>query len=59
MVDPWCEFSVVAPGDRRLRTQTGFFIEATHGLEKLYAADTIVVPSWSLPCGAAAGGVAR
>jgi hypothetical protein len=51
MVDPWCEFSVVAPCDRRVRTQTGFFIEATHGLEKLYAADTIVVPSWSVRAG--------
>jgi putative intracellular protease/amidase len=47
IVDPWYEFAVVAAGERRVRTQTRFVIEVTHGLEKLYAVDTIVVPGWS------------
>jgi transcriptional regulator GlxA family with amidase domain len=49
IVDPWYEFLVVAAGDRRVRTQTGFVIEAPHGLEELRRADTIVVPGWSDP----------
>jgi transcriptional regulator GlxA family with amidase domain len=46
IADPWYEFALVAAGERRVRTQTGFIIEAPHGLEELYAADTIVVPGW-------------
>jgi AraC family transcriptional activator FtrA len=49
IVDPWYEFLVAAAGDRSVRTQTGFVIEAPHGLEELERADTIVVPGWSDP----------
>ncbi len=49
IVDPWYEFLVVAAGERRVRTQTGFIIEATDGLDALERADTIVVPGWSDP----------
>jgi AraC family transcriptional activator FtrA len=49
IVDPWYEFLVVAAGDRRVRTQTGFVLEAPHGLADLKRADTIVVPGWSDP----------
>lgn len=49
IVDPWYEFRLVAAGTRRVRTQTGFTIEAPHGLEALADADTIVVPGWSDP----------
>src|SRR5215207_11209582 len=49
IVDPWYEFLVVAAGERRVRTQTGFVVEATHGLRSLAGADTIVVPGWSSP----------
>jgi len=49
VVDPWYEFLVVAVGDRRVRTQTGFILEATHGLRALDRADTIVVPGWVDP----------
>ena len=47
IVDPWYEFAVVGAGERRVRMQTGFFVDAPHGLEKLEQADTIVVPGWS------------
>jgi AraC family transcriptional regulator, transcriptional activator FtrA len=46
---PWYEFLVVAAGERRVRTQTGFTIEAPHGLAALERADTIVVPGWTSP----------
>jgi transcriptional regulator GlxA family with amidase domain len=49
IADPWYEFLVVAAGERRVRTQTGFVLEAPHGLEALERADTIVVPGWSDP----------
>jgi AraC family transcriptional activator FtrA len=49
IVDPWYEFLVVAAGDRRVRTQTGFVIEAPHGLEALERAETIVIPGWADP----------
>jgi transcriptional regulator GlxA family with amidase domain len=49
IVDPWYEFAVVGAGKRRVRMQTGFFVDAPHGLEKLEQADTIVVPGWSDP----------
>ena len=49
LADPWYEFLVVAAGERRVRTQTGFVVEATHGLPSLARADTIVVPGWSSP----------
>src|ERR1051325_4361930 len=49
IVDPWYEFLVVAAGERRVRTQTGFMLEATHGLRALERADTIVVPGWGDP----------
>ena len=49
IVDPWYEFLVVAAGDRGVRTQTGFVLEAPHGLEALERAETIVVPGWSDP----------
>ena len=49
IVDPWYEFLVVAAGERRIRTQTGFVLEATHGLRTLARAETIVVPGWSSP----------
>lgn len=49
IADPWYEFLVVAAGKRRIRTQTGFVIEATHGLAALKRADTIVVPGWADP----------
>ena len=47
IASPWYEFLVVAAGDRRVRTQTGFVIEAPLGLDALDRADTIVVPGWS------------
>jgi transcriptional regulator GlxA family with amidase domain len=46
---PWYEFLVVAAGERRIRTQTGFVLEAPHGLRALARADTIVVPGWASP----------
>jgi AraC family transcriptional regulator, transcriptional activator FtrA len=49
IVDPWYEFLVVAAGERRVRTQTGFVLEAPHGLRVLRRADTIVVPGWASP----------
>jgi AraC family transcriptional regulator, transcriptional activator FtrA len=49
IVDPWYEFLLVGAGDRRVRTQTGFVLDAPHGLEQLDRADTIVVPGWSDP----------
>jgi AraC family transcriptional activator FtrA len=49
IVDPWYEFLVVAAGKRRVRTQTGFVIDAPYGLDALERADTIVVPGWSDP----------
>jgi AraC family transcriptional regulator, transcriptional activator FtrA len=49
IADPWYELLVVAAGDRRVRTQTGFTIEAPHGLRALGRADTIVVPGWADP----------
>src|SRR4051794_30102561 len=49
IVDPWYDFRVVAAGRRRIRTQTGFTIEAPYGLEELRRADTIIVPGWSDP----------
>jgi AraC family transcriptional activator FtrA len=49
IVDPWYEFLVVAARNRRVRTQTGFTLEATHGLRALERADTIVVPGWADP----------
>ena len=32
-----------------MRTQTGFVLEAPHGLEALARADTVVVPGWASP----------
>src|SRR3954464_14326682 len=49
IVAPWYEFLLVAAGDRRIRTQTGFALEAAHGLDALAQAETIVVPGWSDP----------
>lgn len=49
IVEPWYEFLVVAAGDRRVRTQTGFVVDAPHGLDELEQAGTIVVPGWSDP----------
>jgi transcriptional regulator GlxA family with amidase domain len=49
IVEPWYEFLLVGAGGGRVRTQTGFVIEAPHGLEELERADTIVVPGWSDP----------
>ena len=49
IASPWYEFLVVAAGDRRVVTQTGFVIEAPLGLEALDRADTIIVPGWSSP----------
>src|SRR3712207_6166941 len=49
IASPWYEFLVVAAGDRRVRTQTGFVVDAPHGLEVLERADTIVIPGWSDP----------
>lgn len=49
IVDPWYEFLVVAAGDPRVRTETGFVLEAPHGLPALARADTIVVPGWASP----------
>jgi AraC family transcriptional activator FtrA len=49
IVDPWYDFRLVGAGKRRVRTQTGFVIEAPYGLEQLERADTIVVPGWSDP----------
>src|SRR3954449_4829403 len=49
IVSPWYEFLVVAAGDRRIRTQTGFVLEATHSLRALARADTVIVPGWASP----------
>jgi transcriptional regulator GlxA family with amidase domain len=49
IVDPWYEFLVVGAGDRRVRMQTGFVIDAPYGLEALERAATIIVPGWSDP----------
>jgi AraC family transcriptional regulator, transcriptional activator FtrA len=47
IADPWYELLVVAAGERRVRTQTGFVLEAMHGLGAVARADTIVVPGWA------------
>src|SRR3954471_13620255 len=44
IADPWYRLLVVGAERRRVTTQTGFVVEATHGLRALAAADTIVVP---------------
>jgi AraC family transcriptional regulator, transcriptional activator FtrA len=44
IADPWYRFLVVGAERRRVRTQTGFVVEATNGLRALTAADTIIVP---------------
>jgi transcriptional regulator GlxA family with amidase domain len=49
IASPWYEFLVVAAGDRRVTTQTGFTIEAPHGLRAVRRADTVVVPGWISP----------
>src|SRR5436190_14567614 len=49
IVDPWYDFLLVAAGRRRVRTSTGFFLDAPYGLEALAGADTIIVPGWSDP----------
>jgi transcriptional regulator GlxA family with amidase domain len=49
LADPWYEFLVVAAGKRRVRTQTGFVLEAPHGLAALKRANTIIVPGWADP----------
>jgi len=49
IASPWYDFLVVAAGERRVRTQTGFTIEAPHGLAALDRADTNVVPGWTSP----------
>src|SRR5919201_4112943 len=49
IVDPWYEFLVVAANERRVRTQTGFVLEAPHGVRALRRADTIIVPGWAAP----------
>jgi transcriptional regulator GlxA family with amidase domain len=49
IVSPWYEFLVVAAGERRIRTQTGFVLEATHSLRSLARADTVIVPGWASP----------
>lgn len=40
---PWYDFRV-ASNDRRVVTKTGFAIEATHGLDAVADADTVIVP---------------
>lgn len=59
IVDPWYEFLVVAAGERRIKTQTGFVLEATHGLRALGRAGTIIVPGWSAPELAPSQGLVR
>jgi AraC family transcriptional activator FtrA len=49
IVDPWYDFRLVAAGERRIQTQTGFAIDVPYGLEELDRADTIVLPGWSDP----------
>jgi AraC family transcriptional regulator, transcriptional activator FtrA len=49
IVEPWYEFLVVGAGASRIRTQTGFVLEAPHDLSALERADTVVVPGWSDP----------
>jgi AraC family transcriptional regulator, transcriptional activator FtrA len=49
IADPWYELLVVAAGERRVRTQTGFVLEAPHGLAALRRAHTIVIPGWADP----------
>jgi transcriptional regulator GlxA family with amidase domain len=49
LADPWYEFLVVAARKRRIRTQTGFVLEAPHGLAALKRANTIIVPGWADP----------
>lgn len=44
IADPWYRFLVVGAEGRRVTTQTGFVVEATHGLRALAGADTIIVP---------------
>jgi AraC family transcriptional regulator, transcriptional activator FtrA len=46
LADPWYEFMVVAAGAQRVRTQTGFVLEAPYGLGALVHADTVVIPGW-------------
>src|SRR5436190_296287 len=49
IVDPWYEFLLAAAGRRRVRTSTGFHLDAPYGLEALARADTVIVPGWSVP----------
>jgi AraC family transcriptional regulator, transcriptional activator FtrA len=44
IADPWYRFLVVGAERRRVITQIGFVVEATHGLRALAGADTIIVP---------------
>jgi transcriptional regulator GlxA family with amidase domain len=44
IADPWYRLLLVGAAGRRVRTQTGFTVEATHGLRALATADTIIVP---------------
>ncbi len=46
---PGTSSSSCSAGRRRVRTQTGFVIDAPYGLDELERADTIVVPGWSDP----------
>jgi AraC family transcriptional activator FtrA len=49
IASPWYEFLLVAAGARRVRTSTGFMIEAPHGLDAVDRADTVILPGWSDP----------
>jgi AraC family transcriptional activator FtrA len=49
IVDPWYGFRVVSAGERKVRLQTGFTVDAPYGLDALGDVDTIVVPGWSDP----------
>ena len=42
--DPWYRLVVVAAPGRRVRSQTGFYVQATHGLRALSSAERSSFP---------------
>ncbi|HEY0416541.1 MAG TPA: helix-turn-helix domain-containing protein [Gaiellaceae bacterium] len=42
--DPWYRLLVVGAAGQRVRSKSGFYVEATHSLRSLALADTVIVP---------------
>jgi len=48
---PWYRFAVCAAGSRTVRSAVGFSATASHGLEMLRRADTVIVPTFEQSVG--------